>query len=71
MWSDLRMDKIVHQKITAAALRALKFEPSNYQSLLDASIEPDKQYEQAIEQCRILEEREVEDIKKRYAVIHT
>lgn len=71
MWSDLRMDKIVHQKITAAALGALKFEPSNYQLLLDASIEPDKQYEQDIEQCRILEEREVEDIKKRYAVIHT
>lgn len=60
------MDKIVHQKIAAATLRALKFEPSNYQPLLDASIEPDKQYEQAIENIRIIEDEEVKDIESCY-----
>jgi len=60
------MDKIVHQKIAAETLRTLKFDLSNYQPLLEASIEPDKQYEQAMERIRILENKKVEDIERRY-----
>lgn len=65
-YSDQKMDKLVHQMITAVTLKALNLEPSKYQLLLDASIEPDKHYEQDIERCRILEKKEVEDIEKRY-----
>lgn len=67
MWQeDLIMDKIVHQKITKATLKALNLEPDDYQLLLEASIEPDKQYEQAMERIRILENKKVEDIERRY-----
>ena len=60
------MDKIVHQKIAAETLRTLKFDPSNYQPLLDASIEPDEKYERAIENISIREKEEVEDTERRY-----
>jgi len=65
------MDKIVHQKITVATLRSLGLEPNNYQLLLDASIEPDKSYEQSIENIRILEDEEVKDIENRYDSMHS
>lgn len=71
MQSDSIMDKIVHQKITTETLRALKFDPSNYKLLLDASIEPDKHYERAIENIRSISNEEVRDIESRYDSIHS
>ncbi len=60
------MDKLIHQIIVVETLKALNLEPSEYGLLLDATIEPDKEYEQNIERRIISEKGETKDIEKRY-----